>query len=131
MTETVAGPGLLDLLRVAGALAIVLALALAAGVFVRRGGFGGARRGSLEIEERLSVARGVQLAVVRCGARRLLVGVSDKRVDLVAELDDEEIAAVEAVDTEKNEDGVRMPLGGFAVRLADALGRRGIAGRGA
>ena len=134
MTEVTAGPGLLDLLRIVGALVLVIGLALAVSVLLRRGGFRAAGRAQLRVDERLTLGRGVQLAVVTCGTRRLLVGVSDKRVNLVTELDTElgnehesehESAAEEAATTDP------PALTGFAARLATALARNGTLRRSA
>ncbi|MBP7146489.1 MAG: flagellar biosynthetic protein FliO [Acidobacteria bacterium] len=80
-----AGTGFLDLLRVGSALVIVLVLALLAARLARRGI--GARGSRMRVEERLVVARGTQLAVVAVDGRRLVLGVSDRAVSLLTELD--------------------------------------------
>ncbi len=81
-----AGLGMLEILRVLAALAVVVGLAVASGWFLRRRGGRGLAR-SLRVEERLQVSRGVQLLIVEADAKRLLVGVSEKGVQLVGELE--------------------------------------------
>lgn len=85
MTEAAAGPGVLDGLRVVAALAFVLALVVGLNWLLRRTTRLGRGR-ILTIEERLPVARGVQLVVVSAAGRRLLLGVGDKQVNLVTEI---------------------------------------------
>ncbi len=81
-----AGPGLLDMLHVAGALAAVLALVVFAGWLLRRTPLGG-KGGTVRVHERIPVARGVQLLVVHADGRRLLVGATNSGVNLVTELE--------------------------------------------
>jgi flagellar biogenesis protein FliO len=71
----------------------------------------------LQIEDRLSVSRGVQLAVVVDGERRFLVGISDKGVGLVSELDGVPVVLDEAAGDDAGEPS------SFAVRLAEQLRR--------
>jgi flagellar biogenesis protein FliO len=79
-------PGLVDVLRTFAALALVIAVVLLAGWLLRRQTSG--RRGHLlEVEDRLPLARGVQLVVVSAEGRRLLLGVSEKTVQLVTDLE--------------------------------------------
>ena len=111
-----AGPGLVDLLRLAGALVVVLALAVLASRVLRRGMRPRSTR-RLQIEDRLSVSRGVQIAVVADGGRRFLVGISDKGVGLVSELD----GAPDAADEDAQDDAGEPAS--FAVRLAEQLRR--------
>ncbi len=88
-------PGLLDALRALAALALVLGLIVLTGWFLRRQA---ARRGAgaLAVEDRLALARGVQLVVVNAHGRRLLMGVSEKSVQLLTDLEmDEDVVALD------------------------------------
>ncbi len=85
MNEAV-GPGLLDVLRVLAALALVSGVAVLVGNFMRRRGLGRSAGRTLRVDERLGVGRGVQLMVVEVEGRRLLLGVSEAKVSLVTEL---------------------------------------------
>ncbi|MDH3285073.1 MAG: flagellar biosynthetic protein FliO [Acidobacteriota bacterium] len=124
-----AGPGLIDILRVAGALLIVAALAAALGLLARRGVRSPSTR-RLQVCERLVLSRGVQLVVVADGERRLLVGVSDKGVNLVSELTAEGDVVEAELDTdEPTPPRLRQVCGGFAERLAEQLRSR-VAARG-
>ncbi|MDQ7007284.1 MAG: flagellar biosynthetic protein FliO [Acidobacteriota bacterium] len=82
-------PSLDQGLQVVAALAVVLGLVIALGYLARRGGLRSGR-GVLRVEERLTLGRGVQLAVVVAQGRRLLVGVSERQVSLVSDLGEEE-----------------------------------------
>lgn len=77
--------GLLDLLRIGGALLLVIGLVLLTGRLARRGVFTTQRR-KMSVEERLPLARGVQAVVLSVEGRRMLLGVSERGVNLVAEL---------------------------------------------
>ena len=96
MTEAL--PGLLDALRALAALALVLGLIVLTGWLLRRQA---ARRGAgaLAVEDRLALARGVQLVVVNAHGRRLLMGVSETSVQLLTdlEIDEDVVPAPEAV----------------------------------
>jgi flagellar protein FliO/FliZ len=81
-----AAPGLLDLLRLAGALAAVVGLVWLFGRLAQRGGVAVRGSGSLAVRERIAVSRGVQLLVVAVDGRTLLVGVTGQQVNLVADL---------------------------------------------
>jgi flagellar protein FliO/FliZ len=81
-----AAPGLLDLLRLAGALAAVVGLVWLFGRLAQRGGMVPRSSGSLAVRERIAVSRGVQLLVVAVDGRTLLVGVTGQQVNLVADL---------------------------------------------
>ncbi len=122
MAESV-GPGLVDVLRVAGALLIVVALATALGVLARRGVRSSSTR-RLRVTERLALARGVQLVVVADGGRRLLVGVSDKGVNLVSELADEDALDEAVVPADEPVTELTPADESFAHRLAEQLRAR-------
>lgn len=80
------GPSMTQMLQVAAALAMVIGLVLLLGFLLRRG----LRRPGtrhLRVEERLSLGRGIGLAVVLADGQRLLVGVTDKTISLVSRLD--------------------------------------------
>jgi flagellar protein FliO/FliZ len=79
-------PGLLDLLRLAGALAAVVGLVWLFGRLAQRGGGAARTAGALAVRERIAVTRGVQLLVVSVDGRSLLVGVTGQQVNLVADL---------------------------------------------
>jgi flagellar protein FliO/FliZ len=81
-----AAPGLIDLLRLAGALASVVGLVWLFGRLAQRGGAAVRGSGSLAVRERIAVSRGVQLLVVAVDGRTLLVGVTGQQVNLVADL---------------------------------------------
>jgi flagellar protein FliO/FliZ len=81
-----AAPDLLDLLRLAGALAAVVGLVWLFGRLAQRGGVATPGTGSLAVRERIAVSRGVQLLVVAVNGRTLLVGVTGQQVNLVADL---------------------------------------------
>jgi flagellar biogenesis protein FliO len=85
-----AGIGLAEVLRVVAALALVSALTVGLGWLARARHRRGAGA-SLRVEERLTISRTAQLLVVRAGGRKLLVGASDKGVQLVTELDPVEV----------------------------------------
>jgi flagellar biogenesis protein FliO len=91
MTETAAGVA--ELLRLGVGLAFVVALVVLAGWLARRR-LGGQGAGALALEERLVLGRGSQVVVVRAGQRRLLLGVAEKTVSLVCELDEAEPEAL-------------------------------------
>ncbi len=74
-------------LRVAAALAFTLAIVVGLAALLRRSSFPGGA-GSLRVEQRLSVARGGQVAVVHVDGKRLLVGITQSQVNLIAELRD-------------------------------------------
>jgi flagellar biogenesis protein FliO len=126
MSEAV-GIGLADVLRVLAALALVSGLTVGLGWLARsrsrrRGGAG------LRVEERLTVSRTAQLLVVRVEGRKLLIGASDKGVQLVTELDAEPDAVEDPVVTATGDDPARTALpqlGPFARLLAGKLGARG------
>ncbi len=123
MTE--AGVGLVDVLRAAGALVLVVALVpLAAWVLRRTGRIRGPRL--LAVEERVPLARGAHLAVVRHGERRLLVGVTEHAVSLVAELEEDDAPAPA---TEAEAPGAAPRTVDFPARLAESLRRIGGAAR--
>jgi flagellar biogenesis protein FliO len=94
-------PGLVDVARTFAALALVIAVVLVAGWFMRRH-TGGRRARLLLVEERLPLARGVQLVVVSAEGRRLLLGVSEKSVQLVTDLEtgDEDATAATVAEAE-------------------------------
>lgn len=81
-----AGIGLAEVLRVLAALAAVTGLTVALGWLARtrarRGG-----RATLQVQERLNLSRSAQLLVVKVGGRKLLLGASEKGVQLVTELE--------------------------------------------
>ncbi len=90
MNETAAAaPGVLELIRVGASLALVAALIVLCGWAMRRAN-AGRRRGLLAVEERVPLARGVQLVVVSAQGRRLVLGVAEKHVSLLTELDEPE-----------------------------------------
>ncbi len=121
-----AGVGLVDVLRAVGALVTVVALVpLVAWVMRRTGRVRGPRQ--LEVEERVPLARGAHLAVVRHGDRRLLVGVTEHAVSLVSELVDPDEALADAA-----AGGDAPPPGrllDFPARLAESLKKMGGAAR--
>mgnify|MGYP006294641657 CR=1 FL=1 len=81
-----AGIGLAEVLRVLAALALVSGLTVGLGWLARaRHRRGGGT--NLRVEERLTLSRNAQLLVVRAGERKLLVGSSEKGVQLVTELE--------------------------------------------
>lgn len=82
-------PGALDLLRLCASLAAVIGLVFLAARLLRRNGARGSVR-QLAIEERLGIARGIQLLVVTARGRRLLLGVAEKNVSLLTDLDDDD-----------------------------------------
>jgi flagellar biogenesis protein FliO len=126
MSEAV-GIGLSDVLRVLAALALVSGLTVGLGWLARsrsrrRGGAG------LRVEERLTVSRTAQLLVVRVEGRKLLIGASDKGVQLVTELDAEPHAVEQPVEAASGDAPARAALpqlGPFARLLAGKLGARG------
>lgn len=89
----------ISLVRVAASLALVLALLLALAALVRRARasarFGPPRRG-LETLDRMDVGGRREIRLVRAGAKRLVVGITDARMELLAELDGEDAAALPA-----------------------------------
>ncbi len=122
-----AGVGLVDVLRAAGALVAVVALVpLVARVLRRAGRVRGSRL--LAVEERLPLARGAHLAVVRCGSRRLLVGVTERAVSLVSPLEEAGQAPAGAAPGGKEEQPAGRLLD-FSARLAESLEKMGGAGR--
>ncbi len=78
--------GIADMLRVLAALAVVAGVIVVLGWLLRKGRRSGATR-RLHVEERLNLSRGVSLMILGEGDRRLLVGVSEKGVSLVTELE--------------------------------------------
>ena len=128
MSEPASVLDLAELMRVAGSLVLVAALVVVSGFVARRRMNRSASR-SLRVDERLTLARGVQLALVAHEERRLLVGVCDKGVQLVADLGVPESAAEESVEERSAEiegdrsatavAGVRRVT--FAERLAERL----------
>ncbi len=89
----------LSLVRVAASLALVLALLLALAALARRARmsarFGASQRG-LETLDRLDVGGRREIRLVRAGARRLVVGITDARMELLAELEPGDAAEVPA-----------------------------------
>ncbi|HHN73648.1 MAG TPA: hypothetical protein ENK10_00305 [Acidobacteria bacterium] len=90
-------PSLGQGVQVIAALAVVLALIVIFGYLARRGGLRGGGR-TLRVEQRLTLGRGAQLALVVAEGRRLLVGVSEQQITLVSDLgrDDEDAETAEA-----------------------------------
>lgn len=97
-TARATGPGALpelglSLVRVAASLALVLALMLALAALFRRARmttrFGPTRR-RLETLDRLDVGGRREIRLLRAGAKHLVVGITDARMDLLAELDADE-----------------------------------------
>lgn len=119
MTEA-AGPGFLDLLRVMAALAVVLGLVVLAGWFLRRRPMAGRGR-QLVLEDRLTLAKGVQVVVVATGGRKLLLGVTDRSVRLVTELQPAEELAPEEMPEPKAVASPPVKFPPFANWLAERL----------
>ncbi len=121
-----AGVGLVDVLRAVGALVAVVALVPVTARVLRR--TGRMRRPRLlEVEERVPLARGAHLAVVRHGDRRLLVGVTEHAVSLVSELvDPDEVPAGDASSPDEPPPGRLLD---FPARLAESLRKMGGAAR--
>ena len=86
MTDAGAGPGLLDGLRVLGALAFVVVLAYLLARLARRSGMVTGANRALRIVDRIAVSRGSQLLLVEADGRRLLIGVAEKSVNLLTPL---------------------------------------------
>jgi flagellar biogenesis protein FliO len=80
------GIGLAEILRVLAALALVSGLTVGLG-WLARARHRRAGGANLRVEERLTISRNAQLLVVRAGERKLLVGASEKGVQLVTELE--------------------------------------------
>jgi flagellar protein FliO/FliZ len=112
-----AAPGLLDLLRLAGALAAVVGLVWLFGRLAQRGRIATAGAGSLAVRERIAVSRGVQLLVVAVDGRTLLVGVTGQQVNLVADLS-QPVGALAMESTPHPAPAAVSPL---AERIAGAL----------
>ena len=96
----------LSLFRVAGSLALVLALVFALAALYRRArsatrfGRPGPR---LETLDRLDLGARREIRLIRAGGRSLVVGITDTRLDLLTELEDDSAGAFEApaLDTSK------------------------------
>lgn len=116
-----ASAGFLDLLRICGALVLVVGLVLLTSRLARRGLLTRNAK-TMQVEERLPLARGVQAVVLKVEGQRLLVGVSEHGVQLVTELNSgaERIAVVEPAAAQT------PPAPSFSERLA-ALLRKGAA----
>jgi flagellar biogenesis protein FliO len=119
----VAAPGLLDLLRLAGALTAVIGLVWLFGKLAQRGGVATRGSGSLAVRERIAVSRGVQLLVVAVDGRTLLVGVTGQQVNLVADLSQPGAIAPQEAPQPASAPGTSTAPS-LAERLADALRRR-------
>ena len=88
------------LLRVVVSLGVVLALMAGTGAVLRRSGLTGTasvgRRGGrrpVEVMARHGLSRGASVAVIRLGARGLVLGVTDHQVTLLTEIDPAELDA--------------------------------------
>jgi flagellar biogenesis protein FliO len=126
MSEAV-GIGLADVLRVIAALALVSGLTVGLGWLARHRS---RRRGGaqLQVVERLTLSRTAQLLVVRVQDRNLVIGASEKGVQLVTELEREPLT--EPAPAHDDEGVTALPesaphLGAFARLLAGKLNPRG------
>ena len=120
MTEA-GGVGLFEFIRLAGGLATVLGLVLVVGWIARRKLPGSGAR-CLDVEERLALGRGAQLVVVRAENQRLLIGVVDKRIDVLTQL--EQITGCESGEAEGDLDpapAVMTRSGRFARLVSERL----------
>lgn len=133
MTDAAAGPGLLDGLRVLGALAFVVVLAYLLARLARRSGMVTGANRALRIVDRIAVARGSQLLLVEADGRRLLIGVAEKSVNLLTPLGP--AAAGETAEAGGEDEAEEADAAGFAPAappvpntFAARLARRLVAG---
>ena len=103
----------LGVVKVTAALLATLACIFVVAAIIRRTPLGG-RSGGLRLENRLTLARGGSLAVVRIEGRRLVLGVTPGQINLIAELD-------EAVAGDRD----TLKAGGFERLLGGLLHREG------
>lgn len=86
------GPDFGSLMQVFGAMLLLLG-GLAGVLYVlkrfgHKAGLGGMGRGDMSLEGQLALGPRKSVAVVRCAGQRLVLGVTDERINLLARLDE-------------------------------------------